>query len=112
MKVYLRGGAQLVSPDDVRIEEAIAAAPPAIRIDTARDPDNPRTWPADVLQSYLDRAGQLADAGAAAAAAARGDHPDARRRRRDRRARHCISPVSPTCTWCPSRPRRTATSPP
>ncbi len=66
MKVYLRGGAQLVSPDDVRIEQAIAAAPPAIRVDTATGPGNPREWPEDILQGYLERAGQLADSPAAA----------------------------------------------
>ncbi len=68
MKVYLRGGAQLVSPDDARIELAIAAAPPAIRVDTRSGPDNPREWPPDILQGYLDRAGQLAAAGAGGSA--------------------------------------------
>ena len=69
MKVYLRGGAQLVSPGrrpDRAGHRRRAAGDPGGH--ERPDPDNPREWPPDILQGYLDRAGQLADAGAAAAA--------------------------------------------
>lgn len=57
LKVYLERGAQLVSPQDARIQAAIADARPARSIDAD---GTPATWPAEVLQSYLDRAGSLA----------------------------------------------------
>ena len=57
LKVYLTQGAQLVSPQDTQVESAIAAARPAHSIDAD---GRPTPWPADLLQSYLDRAGSLA----------------------------------------------------
>ncbi len=57
LKVYLTQGAQLVSPQDTRIESAIAAARPAHSIDAD---GRPAPWPPELLQSYLDRAGSLA----------------------------------------------------
>lgn len=57
LKVYLTQGAQLVSPQDTEIESAIAAARPAHGIDAD---GRPSPWPAELLQSYLDRAAALA----------------------------------------------------
>ena len=57
LKVYLRGGSQLVGPADTQIEAAIAAARPAISIDTA---GSPLSWPADLLENYIARAATLA----------------------------------------------------
>lgn len=50
MKVYLRGGSQLVSPEDSRIEAAIAAARPAVSIEADGTPE---PWPADLYDRYL-----------------------------------------------------------
>lgn len=50
IKVYLRGGSQLVSPEDSRIEAAIAAARPAVSLDAAGTPE---AWPADLYDNYL-----------------------------------------------------------
>ncbi len=55
-KVYLADGAQLAPPSDAEIEAAIAAAPPAVTVDTA---DSVSTVDDDLLESYLDRAGAL-----------------------------------------------------
>lgn len=63
IKVYLAGGAQLVSPDDRLIEAAIAATRPAVSIEAA-GPVLP--WPADLVEDYI-----------AAAAAAGGNVPPA-----------------------------------
>ena len=50
IKVYLAGGAQLVPPDDARIETAIAATPAARSIDAS---GTPSPWPADLIDDYL-----------------------------------------------------------
>ncbi|SDP02601.1 phosphomannomutase [Nakamurella panacisegetis] len=62
LKVYLDGGCQLVGPADTEIEAAIAAARPAISIDTA---GAPLSWPDDLLEAYVGRAAGLAGAGGA-----------------------------------------------
>ncbi len=56
LKVYLQGGAQLVSPVDAEIEAAIAAAPAAVSIDATGGPE---PWPANLVQDYLDRVASL-----------------------------------------------------
>jgi phosphomannomutase len=73
LKVYLRGGAQLVPPQDGQIEDAIARSPAARSIDVLRAGDRagpltigpPSTggvlaWPDRVVAEYLDRAAALA----------------------------------------------------
>ncbi|MET0866073.1 MAG: phospho-sugar mutase [Nakamurella sp.] len=57
LKVYLAQGAQLVEPEDGRIEAAIAAARPARSIDADGAVNE---WPDEIVQGYLDRAGSLA----------------------------------------------------
>lgn len=64
LKVYLQAGAQLVAPTDAAIEASIAAARPAISIDTDGKPE---PWPADLLDAYLDAAAAVAPARAIAA---------------------------------------------
>ena len=64
IKVYLAQGAQLVNPEDARIEAAIAATGPARSIDVSDAAVRP--WPDDIVQSYLDRVGSLGHAGPAA----------------------------------------------
>ncbi len=78
LKVYLRGGAQLIAPQDARIERAIAAAPAARSIDRGGTAGGPlvlgptgtgsvRPWPDSIVEDYLARAASLArptDAGA------------------------------------------------
>ena len=66
VKVYLAQGAQLVNPEDARIEAAIAATRPARSIDVSDARVQP--WPDDIVQGYLDRVGSLAHAGPAAGA--------------------------------------------
>ncbi|BDD81509.1 phosphoglucomutase [Tsukamurella pulmonis] len=56
-KVYLDGGAQLVSPADAEIERLIVAAPPAKEIDRAPVPADPRAT--EVVAAYLDRVASL-----------------------------------------------------
>ncbi len=68
IKVYLAQGAQLVGPEDARIEAAIAATRPARSIDVTAAAGRVRPWPDDIVQSYLDRVGSLAHSGPAAAA--------------------------------------------
>ncbi len=68
IKVYLAQGAQLVSPEDGRIETAIAATRPARSIDVTGAAGRVQPWPDDIVQSYLDRAGSLAHAGSATGA--------------------------------------------
>jgi len=68
LKVYLDQGAQLVGPEDVRIERAIAATRPARSIDAD---GHPLPWPDELVQAYLDRVGSLAESTAAAASAVR-----------------------------------------
>ena len=62
LKVYLRGGAQLIAPQDARIENAISAAPAARSIDVQA---TPLPWPDELVRDYLD----------GAAAVARSAHP-------------------------------------
>ncbi len=57
LKVYLRGGTQIVGPADQAIEAAIAAAPPAVSIRTAATAS---AWPADLVERYTARAAGLA----------------------------------------------------
>jgi phosphomannomutase len=68
LKVYLTHGAQLVSPQDSRIEAAIAAARPARSIDAD---GVPAPWPDDLVQAYLDRVASLARSTPAQAAGVR-----------------------------------------
>ncbi|MCA0157888.1 phospho-sugar mutase [Tsukamurella sp. M9C] len=56
-KVYLDGGAQLVSPADAEIEKLIAAAPPATEIERTPVPADPRAT--EVVAAYLDRVSAL-----------------------------------------------------
>jgi phosphomannomutase len=56
LKVYLAGGAQIVPPMDRDIEQAIAAAPPAISIPAD---GTPTPWPDELEQRYLDRVASL-----------------------------------------------------
>ncbi|TWS19254.1 phospho-sugar mutase [Tsukamurella asaccharolytica] len=56
-KVYLDGGAQLVSPADAEIETLIAAAPAAKEIARVPVPTDPRA--AEVVAAYLDRVSSL-----------------------------------------------------
>ncbi len=65
IKVYLAQGAQLVSPEDGRIENAIAATRPARSIDVTGTAGRVQPWPDDIVQSYLERVGSLAHAGTA-----------------------------------------------
>jgi phosphomannomutase len=73
LKVYLRGGSQLIAPQDARIEDAIARAPAARSIDVLRAGERPGPltvgprstgavlpWPDRVVTDYLDRAASLA----------------------------------------------------
>ena len=53
LKVYLRGGTQLVGPADDAIESAMTAAPAAISIDTS---GRPAPWPDGLIDDYLARA--------------------------------------------------------
>jgi phosphomannomutase len=57
LKVYLRGGAQLITPQDARIENAISAAPAARSIDAQAAP---LPWPDELVRDYLDGAAALA----------------------------------------------------
>jgi phosphomannomutase len=50
IKVYLAGGAQLISPEDRAIEAAIAATRPAVSIDAS---GTPTPWPVDLLDDYI-----------------------------------------------------------
>jgi len=68
LKVYLSQGAQLVSPEDSRIEAAIAAARPARSIDAD---GTPLPWPDELIQAYLDGVGSLARSTAAQASGVR-----------------------------------------
>ncbi|WP_395725476.1 phospho-sugar mutase [Nakamurella sp.] len=74
LKVYLRGGAQLISPLDTRIEQAIAAAPAARSIEVNETAGGPlvlgpvvtgsvRPWPDSIVDDYLARAATLARTG-------------------------------------------------
>jgi phosphomannomutase len=56
LKVYLAGGAQIVPPMDREIEQAIAAAAPAVSIPAD---GTPAPWPSDLVQQYLDRVASL-----------------------------------------------------
>ncbi|MEC4611990.1 phospho-sugar mutase [Tsukamurella tyrosinosolvens] len=56
-KVYLDGGAQLVSPADAEIEGLIAAAPAAKDVDRSPVPADPRAT--EVVAAYLDRVSTL-----------------------------------------------------
>lgn len=56
-KVYLDGGAQLVSPADAEIEGLIAAAPAAKDVDRSPVPADPRAT--EVVAAYLDRVSSL-----------------------------------------------------
>ncbi len=56
-KVYVGGGAQLVSPADAEIEALIAAAPPANTIERIAAPADSRAT--EVVAAYLDRVSSL-----------------------------------------------------
>lgn len=71
LKVYLRGGAQLISPQDARIEQAIAGAPAARSIEASGPSGGPfvlgptptgsvRPWPDSITEDYLSRTAALA----------------------------------------------------
>ena len=71
LKVYLRGGAQLIAPQDARIEQAIAAAPAARSIDVSGTSTGPlvlgpaaigsvRPWPESIVEDYLTGTARLA----------------------------------------------------
>ncbi|GGM02090.1 phospho-sugar mutase [Nakamurella endophytica] len=64
LKVYLRGGTQLVGPADGDIENAIRSAGPARDIDTGGEP---QPWPPDLVESYRRRAAAVATVPAATA---------------------------------------------
>ena len=53
IKVYLRGGAQIISPSDEQIEAAIAGAGAAVSIPLA---PSVLPWPDDLLADYITRA--------------------------------------------------------
>ncbi|MTD14218.1 phospho-sugar mutase [Nakamurella sp. YIM 132087] len=57
IKVYLKGGTQLVGPSDVQIEAGIAAAGPAKDIDAS---GAVLPWPEDLLTDYLAAAAAVA----------------------------------------------------
>jgi phosphomannomutase len=57
LKVYLRGGVQLVGPADEQIEAAIAAVRSIHAVATA--PERVGTWPRDVVPAYLERAASV-----------------------------------------------------
>jgi phosphomannomutase len=57
LKVYLRGGVQLIAPADRAIETRIAKAPPAVSIDSS---GSPQPWPVDLTERYLVRAASVA----------------------------------------------------
>lgn len=56
LKVYLAGGAQIVSPVDAEIEAAIAAAPAAVSIDAS---GQPQPWPQELVDDYVTRVAAL-----------------------------------------------------
>ncbi len=56
IKVYLAGGAQLVSPQDTEIEEQIESAPAAVDIAVASEFS---AWPADLVDAYIERTAAL-----------------------------------------------------
>ena len=65
IKVYLIGGAQLISPQDTEIEAAIAAAPPAVDLQVSTEIGS---WPDDLVDAYVahtaglsSRAGGVSD---------------------------------------------------
>ena len=71
LKVYLRGGAQLIAPQDARIEQAIAAAPAARSIEVRgvaggplvlgpRSTGSVGPWPDSIVEDYLARTAALA----------------------------------------------------
>lgn len=68
VKVYLAQGAQLVNPQDTRIEAAIAATRPARSIEVDGAAGRVQPWPDEIVQSYLDRVGSLAHCGPVAGA--------------------------------------------
>ncbi len=57
LKVYLRGGTQLVSPADTEIEAAIAGTRPAVSIN---HDGTALPWPEDLVDDYTARAASLA----------------------------------------------------
>ena len=97
LKVYLAQGAQLVSPEDSRIEAAIAAARPAAVDRRGRRRHQPgRT---DMVQGYLDRAASLARSARAKSPRFGWQSPRCTASAAKPLSRHCIWPASPTCTW-------------
>ena len=57
LKVYLRGGVQLIGPADRDIEARIGDAPPAISIDSS---GTAQPWLPDLIDRYLTRAASVA----------------------------------------------------
>ena len=110
LKVYLAQGAQLVAPGG-RARSRRRSPPPGRRgpsTPTGRRRSRGRTtW---CRTTWTGRRRWPASSAATAGCGSRSPRCTASAARP--LSRHCIWPDSPTCTWCPSRPCRTATSPP
>ena len=56
LKVYLRGGTQLIGPADREIERCIGQAPAAVSVDSSGTPE---PWPAGLVERYVARAASV-----------------------------------------------------